>query len=59
MLPKEKGGVVDPKLRVYGTKNLRIVDVSIIPLIISSPLQATAYAIAEQGSFHPMMAGTP
>lgn len=51
MLPKEKGGVVDPKLRVYGTKNLRIVDVSIIPLIISSPLQATAYAIAEQGSF--------
>ena len=51
MLPKEKDGVVDPKLRVYGTKNLRIVDVSIIPLIISSPLQATDYAIAEQGSF--------
>lgn len=40
----------DLTLKVYGTKNLRVVDVSIIPLIVSSPLQATAYAIAEQGS---------
>lgn len=25
MLPKEDGGVVDPRLKVYGTKNLRVV----------------------------------
>ncbi|KAF4624248.1 hypothetical protein G7Y89_g13924 [Cudoniella acicularis] len=33
MLPREKGGVVDERLRVYGTENLRIVDSSIMPLI--------------------------
>ncbi|KIJ30961.1 GMC oxidoreductase [Sphaerobolus stellatus SS14] len=31
MLPKEYGGVVDPKLRVYGTSNIRVVDISTIP----------------------------
>jgi choline dehydrogenase-like flavoprotein len=30
MLPRELGGVVDPQLRVYGIKGLRIVDASII-----------------------------
>jgi len=30
MLPKEDGGVVDSQLKVYGTKNLRIVCYSII-----------------------------
>lgn len=33
MLPKEDGGVVDPSLLVYGTKNLRVVDASILPLV--------------------------
>ena len=33
MLPKELGGVVDPCLRVYGTKKLRVVDASILPLV--------------------------
>ncbi|THH06075.1 hypothetical protein EW146_g9725, partial [Bondarzewia mesenterica] len=33
MLPREDGGVVDPRLVVYGTKNLRIVDASILPLV--------------------------
>ncbi|KZT05773.1 GMC oxidoreductase [Laetiporus sulphureus 93-53] len=47
MLPKEKGGVVDPMLKVYGTKNVRVVDLSIIPLEVSAHTQAVAYGIAE------------
>lgn len=48
MMPREFGGVVDPDLRVYGTKNLRIVDAGIIPLVPASHLQAVVYAIAEK-----------
>jgi len=43
-------GVVDERLRVYGTKGLRVVDASIMPLQISAHLQATVYAIAEKGA---------
>ncbi|KAI0737717.1 GMC oxidoreductase [Daedaleopsis nitida] len=50
MLPKDKGGVVDSSLKVYGTKNLRVVDYSIVPLSISSHCQATVYAIAERAA---------
>ncbi|EEB98134.1 hypothetical protein MPER_02412, partial [Moniliophthora perniciosa FA553] len=32
---------------VYNTTNIRVVDVSIIPLHIGAHTQATAYAIAE------------
>lgn len=39
MLPREKGGVVDPQLRVYGTKNVRVVDLSIVPLHFASHSQ--------------------
>jgi choline dehydrogenase len=35
MAPLEDGGVVDGKLRVYGTLNLRVCDASIFPSIIS------------------------
>ncbi|KAI0358345.1 GMC oxidoreductase [Trametes cingulata] len=48
MLPKEKNGVVDTKLKVYGTKNLRVADLSIFPMIPSVHTQATTYGIAEQ-----------
>lgn len=48
MMPREMGGVVDPDLRVYGTKNLRIVDAGIIPILPASHLQAPIYAIAEK-----------
>lgn len=35
MAPLEDGGVVDPRLRVHGIPNLRIVDASIFPNIVS------------------------
>lgn len=44
------GGVVDERLRVYGTKRLRVVDASVMPLQISAHLQATVYAIGEKGA---------
>lgn len=35
MLPRELGGVVDPTLKVYGTSNVRVVDLSILPLHVT------------------------
>lgn len=35
MLPREDGGVVDPRLRVWGTTNLRVVDASIVCISFS------------------------
>lgn len=43
MLPREKNGVVDGSLRVYGTKNIRVVDLSVVPLQISAHTQGTFY----------------
>ncbi|KAJ7587543.1 alcohol oxidase [Mycena floridula] len=47
MLPLDKGGVVDPQLKVYGTSNIRVVDLSIVPLHFSGHSQVTAYVIGE------------
>lgn len=35
MLPRELGGVVDPQLKVYGTANIRVMDLSVLPLQIA------------------------
>ncbi|KAI0387458.1 putative GMC oxidoreductase [Hypomontagnella monticulosa] len=54
MLPLNLGGVVDPSLRVYGTKNLRVVDASIIPLVPGAHIQAAIYALAEKVRLLPL-----
>ncbi|KAJ7191624.1 GMC oxidoreductase [Mycena pura] len=50
MLPRAQQGVVDPALKVYGTRNLRVVDIGIVPLHIAAHTQATAYMIAEKAA---------
>lgn len=50
MMPRELGGVVDAQLRVYGCKNLRVCDASIIPLAPRANPQATIYGVAEHAA---------
>ena len=50
MMSRELGGVVDPKLKVYDTHNLRVVDASVMPLQVSGHLTSTLYAIAERAA---------
>ncbi|KAF2731325.1 alcohol oxidase [Polyplosphaeria fusca] len=48
MRSRELGGVVDSNGKVFGTKNVRIVDASVMPMQISGHLSATVYALAEK-----------
>lgn len=50
MMPKEKGGVVGPDVKVHGVGGLSVVDCSIMPLIPGTHTSATAYAIAEKAA---------
>jgi choline dehydrogenase-like flavoprotein len=50
LMPEELGGCVNAELKVYGVRNLRVVDASIIPLIPAAHLQATMYAVAEKAA---------
>jgi len=50
LLPRSKGGVVNPKLFVYGTTNVRVVDASVVPIHITTHISATVYAIAEKAA---------
>ena len=48
MMPKAIGGVVNERLIVHGTRNLRIVDASIMPLQPRGNIMSSVYAIAEK-----------
>ena len=50
MLPRDKGGVVDARLRVYGVRGLRIVDASVFPMVPRGNIQSTVYAVAERAA---------
>lgn len=50
LLPRERGGVVDPQLQVYGVEGLRIVDSSVIPVQTRGNTQTTVYAVAERAA---------
>jgi choline dehydrogenase-like flavoprotein len=50
MLPRKDGGVVDSSLKVYSTHNLRVVDASVIPVLVSAHPQTGIYGIAERAA---------
>ncbi|KAG5643927.1 hypothetical protein DXG03_009335 [Asterophora parasitica] len=50
MLPKDLGGVVNPKLQVYGLANVRVADSSVFPLSFSAHLASPTYGLAEKAA---------
>lgn len=50
MLPEGSRGVVDARLKAYGTKNLRVVDASVFPIIPRGNIVSAVYAVAEKGA---------
>lgn len=50
MMREELGGVVDERLRVYGTKNVRICDASVLPIIPRGNILTAVYAFAEKAA---------
>jgi choline dehydrogenase len=50
MMDRDLGGVVDNEMRVYGVRGLRIVDISVMPIIPSCHLVSTRYAFAEKAA---------
>ncbi|KAL8952042.1 MAG: hypothetical protein Q9222_002029 [Ikaeria aurantiellina] len=50
MMPRDRGGVVDSRLRVYGTEGLRVVDSSIMPTVPGGNIQTSVYAVAEKAA---------
>ena len=50
MMRRALGGVVDARLVVYDTANVRVVDASVMPTQLSAHLSSTLYGIAEKAA---------
>ncbi|KAH6629698.1 GMC oxidoreductase-like protein [Boeremia exigua] len=50
MAPKELGGVVDGRLRVYGTRGLRVVDCGVLGVLVGAHTMAAAYMVGEKAA---------
>ncbi|KAG5733931.1 Alcohol oxidase [Termitomyces sp. T112] len=50
MKPRENGGVVDGRLSVYGTQNLKCVDLSICPDNLGTNTYSSALLVGEKGA---------
>ncbi|EIW62184.1 alcohol oxidase [Trametes versicolor FP-101664 SS1] len=50
MKPREQGGVVDKRLSVYGTENLKCVDLSICPDNLGTNTYSSALLVGEKGA---------
>jgi choline dehydrogenase-like flavoprotein len=48
MMREDLGGVVDERLRVYGTRNVRVCDASVLPIIPRGNILTAVYAFAEK-----------
>ncbi|KAH9174551.1 alcohol oxidase-like protein [Lactarius sanguifluus] len=48
MKPREQGGVVDPRLNVYGVRGLKVADLSVPPSNVSANTYGTALVIGEK-----------
>ncbi|KAJ9576432.1 hypothetical protein L9F63_006645 [Diploptera punctata] len=46
----DPNAVVDPALRVYGVRNLRVIDASVMPTIPTAHIAAPTFLIAEKGA---------
>ncbi|KAN0088466.1 GMC oxidoreductase [Tylopilus felleus] len=50
MKPREEGGVVDGRLNVYGTQNLKCIDLSICPDNLGTNTYSSALLVGEKGA---------